>query len=795
MMRFSRDPQDTDEPNQMSQRQIKPEIFEPRLREIEARIEALQNSIRHDDIAEILRQQLAEFRDLLKEAPRVEEIARTWRDDLEAVSATLRDAVSVSVTAALEGRIGGERQHEGALVPASFNAGIRALADRLDAVRISATGLAALEGLERRIGALVEKLAGFEAQWQCRVGADRRIDALLEQLRELRAENEGRLAAIQQQIATIAADVAVNPAECIRRDVASLKEIQTSVDRRTQDTFEAVYGTIEQVVDRLGIIENELRSPPQRPATTARLRHPAVPELDRDAPLDSGPSARRLRVEAQVDRIAASEDGEGVAKPVETAESVRAKFVSAARRAAQASVGELQAALPAANPPAHAGECRKGEKPRQDAARTFALGTLFQAPRPRERQRPQAKLVMLGVSMVLLVLAVLSVALDLFRVPAGQHSVVVGPEEAAAPGGEPAHLEQPPTRQPPPRPGANLEGRALPAPAGSANALADETMRAQALPWGIPSAMAASATPTVAATPPPYLALLPPLGREGLWNYPPRFAREVQEAEAFSPLRNQGTSGHDRAPQYDAPATPDLMATSLPPTIGGKALLAGASAGDPSACYEIAIRLAQGRNTTRDLAKAAAWFERAARGGLVPAQFRLAVMYEKGLGVTKDLMEARRLYVAAAAKGHAKAMHNLAVLYAGGVDGMPDYGLASQWFRKAAGHGVVDSQYDLAILYARGLGVEGNFAESYKWFALAAKGGDKDAARKRDEVAERLDAKQLESAKLNVESFVAVPQPDEATAINVPAGGWDQAVTTATTKSKALVRPERFIGK
>jgi localization factor PodJL len=260
-------------------------------------------------------------------------------------------------------------------------------------------------------------------------------------------------------------------------------------------------------------------------------------------------------------------------------------------------------------------------------------------------------------------------------------------------------------------------------------------------------------------------------------------------------MRNPGTASRDRAPQYAPPAASNVTATALPPTIGGKALLAGASAGDPSACYEIAVRFAQGRNTTPDLAKAAVWLERAARGGLVPAQFRLAVMYEKGLGVKKDVMEARRLYVAAAAKGHAKAMYNLAVLYAGGVDGNPDYALASQWLRKAAAHGVVDSQYNLAILYARGLGVERDFAESYKWFALAAKSGDKDAAHKRDEVALRLDPKQLESAKLNIESFVAVPQPDEATAINVPAGGWDQAVTTATTKSKAFVSPERFTGK
>jgi len=257
----------------------------------------------------------------------------------------------------------------------------------------------------------------------------------------------------------------------------------------------------------------------------------------------------------------------------------------------------------------------------------------------------------------------------------------------------------------------------------------------------------------------------------------------------------QGAGGRDPASRYTPSAAADLSATPLPPTLGGKALLAAASVGDPSACYEIAMRFAQGRNTTQDLAMAAAWLNRAARNGLAPAQFRLGSMYEKGLGVEKDLAEARRLYVAAADKGHAKAMHNLAVLYAGGVDGKPDYAAASQWFRHAAVHGIVDSQYNLAVLYARGLGVERNLAESYKWFALAAKAGDKDAARKRDDIATRLDAKQLESARLNAESFVAVPQPDEATAIRSPAGGWDQVAAAAAARPRAIARPERFPGK
>src|SRR5262252_3674847 len=127
----------------------------------------------------------------------------------------------------------------------------------------------------------------IEAQSDRRDGVDRRIEELLMQLRELRAEHESRLAALGREIAASAADAISNPAESIRRDVASLKEIQTSVDRRTQDTFEAVYGTIEQVVDRLAVIEKELQDGPHsdQPATShAQHREPAA------APLLSAPA-------------------------------------------------------------------------------------------------------------------------------------------------------------------------------------------------------------------------------------------------------------------------------------------------------------------------------------------------------------------------------------------------------------------------------------------------------------------------------------------------------------------------
>jgi len=76
-------------------------------------------------------------------------------------------------------------------------------------------------------------------------------------------------------------------------------------------------------------------------------------------------------------------------------------------------------------------------------------------------------------------------------------------------------------------------------------------------------------------------------------------------------------------------------------------------------------------------------------------------------------------------------------------------------------------------------------AESYKWFALAARGGDKDAGKKRDEIAARLDPPLLEGAKQAIDGFVAEHEPDEATATRAPPGGWDQVVAAASTKPKA----------
>ena len=226
-----------------------------------------------------------------------------------------------------------------------------------------------------------------------------------------------------------------------------------------------------------------------------------------------------------------------------------------------------------------------------------------------------------------------------------------------------------------------------------------------------------------------------------------------------------------QATKFLNPAPADMVASI--PAAAPQALRAAAAAGDPAAQFELASRLADGRTMARDPHAAFLWFDRAAAQGLAPAQYRLGSFYEKGVGTARDAQLAMAWYKKAAEAGNARAMHNLAVLVAEGSGAKPDYSEAANWFQKAAQLGVKDSQYNLAILYARGMGLAPDMGQSWFWFSLAAQQGDLDAAKKRDEVAAKIDAKALADDKLALANFHAtVPNP-AANDVPAPPGGWD----------------------
>ena len=193
-------------------------------------------------------------------------------------------------------------------------------------------------------------------------------------------------------------------------------------------------------------------------------------------------------------------------------------------------------------------------------------------------------------------------------------------------------------------------------------------------------------------------------------------------------------------------------------------------AGSPAAEYDLAQRLFDGRGLDQNQAAAASWFDRAASAGFAPAAFRLGAFYQKGVGVQRDPAAAKRWYTAAARAGNARAAHNLGVMEAEPADEKADYAEAARLVRKAGQMGVRDSQYNLAVLYARGLGVERDLGQAWLWFSLAAAQGDPEAARKRDEVAAKMDPAGLAAAADLLSRFKAVA-PDPAANDAAPTPG------------------------
>jgi localization factor PodJL len=675
-----------------------------------------------------------------------------------------------------------ERSQNGASVPPRLEALVESLSDKIEQIQ-QTRGDSAVGHLEDHIVALVQRLDASDSRLGHLEAIERGLGDLLVHIEELRANkgNGGLRDDNSQGVAELKSDIA-----------------------RTQNALDAVHGTLGLVVDRLATIERDVRAarnpldleltditqpvgriaaravsdappvapppqpmpqqvmqpppvqppmPPQapRPQATApqqapqqpvakpqRLppaaRLPINPDLPPDQPLEPGSGAPRFQANGAA-RIAASEAALGGARAQPNGPDGKSGFIAAARRAAQAAI-----------------ETATPRKPQFDAA---SEADDSERPTLRASVMKRVKSLLIAASIVAIVIGMVQIGGNLFKFGGAN---TVKEQSAQNPNAVPA--------------------------ADADNADADERAATETEPPASSNQPALPLSPPVlpGMTAPP----APAPGAAPLSMNPPSLLNPstmTQNPDITGSIgRNTLKQNPARPAAAPAPAKPE--AERLPIALGGARLRSAALGGDAAAAYEVALRFSEGRGVPADPEEAARWYERAAGKGLVPAQFRYASLLEKGTGVKKNLGQARKLYLAAATQGHAKAMHNLAVLYAEGIDGKPDYATAALWFRKAAQHGIADSQYNLGVLCARGLGTDKNIAEAYKWFALAAAQGDREAAKKRDDVAARLDADELASARDTAKSFVPEPQPQSAINVPVPHGGWDDATTAAPQPAK-----------
>jgi localization factor PodJL len=712
-------------------------------------------------------------------------------DDVRTLSAKV-DSLAASETpklSALENRIDilaaalNASAEAGQAVPRELEKLLSGLVEKLEWVQLSHTDHTALAHLEDRIATLVKRLDASDARLGLLEGVERGLADLLVYIEQLRGP-DGAAAGAKTFVAktsvaetsaakTSAAKTSVEPpvaAAIEQHEVPEIGQTERHGLGSLDDMHEGLHGTVERVerlatigsemwIDRALAASAELLLPaldapevaphpvtasvfeatpmpagaapmpvapaashvtpklskfelPQLASSTSRTA--IDPSLPPDHPLEPGSiSGRSRQSPSAADRIAASEAAIGPKPPViSDLGGGKPDFIAAARRAAKAAAAST------------------------DNRKISRIGATS-ATQPK-KLTDRLRTLAVAAAGVVIVVGGFPMVSRLFEDGSGAPTPAQAPPAETSPQGQteaPRPQSEPPSALPDQRPPQK------------------EPPHVEAEPLAAPGATESSANaPATIPGPPLDLGAAPQPGAPG--------------AAASAPADITGSlpGSHSAAPT--SPAGND----KLPLAIGGPALRLAALAGDPSAAYEVAIRFAEGRLVPANNEEAARWFEIAAKKGLAPAEFRLGAVYEKGLGVKKNLVTARGFYRAAAEKGHGKAMHNLAVLYAEGAEGNPDYRTAAQWFRKAADRGIADSQYNLAILYARGVGVEQNLGESYKWFFLAAKEGDQDAARKRDEIASRLDQPSLEAARAAADKWTPLPQPADAITVK---GVWD----------------------
>jgi len=702
---------------------------------------------------------------------------------------------------------------------------IRQISQKLEQnpTALHAAGLAELGGLERSIGELFRQLETLRAD----VGAT--------------AHHAARIAA-DDVVSRLPQAPAPAPDDGVRRQLSDIQMAQQEAERRADATLGAVHETLKRVVDRLVDLEHDLKARPEpavaptpapkpqaphtaaapMPApsvTAAPLTAPpitAAPQFMTTAPLPAlgappagaaSLRAHRLGVSAPAVSEPASMSGLGnmiaaargavsslkLGKPASPAEASapapaaaevpaqnrgtadmplepgsgrprpgaatpaampatlepndpKANFLAAARRAAQTAADQSAQAMADAAP-ATKGKAKAKGAPRQGvskkqaillglAALVVAIGATLQVMQtPGKDVQPEK-----------------TGGLDrLFSKPDSQSSAA----PAAAIQRDAAAQSAPPRQILPPAPSAarthdgaqpqKPEDRVSTLPPGAPLSLAPQSVSptsAGGSPTVDTSTVGALAEPSRATEPTAGGAQLPPA------------AQPLPPASADPLLRFEGVTGAER-------------------------LKTAARAGDVSAFIELGNRHLEGKGAPRDPKVAVAWFERAAAFGSAPAQFRLGAMHREGRGVERNAKVAIKHFQIAAEAGNARSMYNAAVLLAEGVNGSPDYAAAGEWFRKAAEFGIRDSQYNLAILYARGLGLPQDLVASYAWFAAAAANGDEDAAKKRDEVAARLEPAKLAQAKAAAAAWKPKTPDPASNEVPTPPGGWDQAASAA----------------
>ncbi|WP_257167217.1 hypothetical protein [Bradyrhizobium sp. SRS-191] len=134
---------------------------------------------------------------------------------------------------------------------------LRGLSDRIDRLQVGNDGSSAITHLEQRISYLLERL---EAANDPRGGNMSRVEDGLQDILRYLERQQATFAALSESRSQREASHDTGLVDMVKRELSDIRFSQTETDRNTQDSLEAVHNTLGHVVDRLAMIEGDLRN-------------------------------------------------------------------------------------------------------------------------------------------------------------------------------------------------------------------------------------------------------------------------------------------------------------------------------------------------------------------------------------------------------------------------------------------------------------------------------------------------------------------------------------------------------
>lgn len=521
-----------------------------------------------------------------------------------------------------------------------------------------------LQAVERELAQLSFKIDRFDDPFfAARIsGQNSALDEIAERLDQMQAaftqrideaaraeKRESELAALIDSLAERISQSAgpVAGAEALKSLEAQIEILSERLERseaggasgqRMSETLAAVHQTLERVVSRLDMFDNEagemgdaaqsaahptegtggeIASARNGHAAEDQERAPADP-LEFLLPAETGAAGRREPF--------LSSPGSGSDQAGRRA-SVQSEFIAAARRAARQTPGD-------GDPARDAGAVRDLEKPSGGAV--VKLSSAIQ-----DGKRP----LILGLAAVMLAVGAYQIA----RM-GGQGGSTFGPsqgrQEAKAPAPEKALVQN---SAPPP----TFAGR--PGAPGPTLGPGSATIAAQ--PNIDPTPTGTIETPSLSSG--DALAAIKRLALEGQPAAQYELGARLAEGRGAPRDAKAAAQWFEKAAQGGLAPAQYRLGSLYEKGVGvdrdyARARLwyeRAAEAGNARAMHNYAVLLAEGGEGRPDYAAAADWFRRAAEFGVRDSQFNLAILYARGLGVTRNLQQSYAWFAAAADQG------------------------------------------------------------------------------------------------------------------------------------------------